>query len=234
MEAISPTPQEELKATKDELLQQITKVDCEIEKAEKTILNMKRKQEDLEKAKGSGAEKEAEPAKHQAHGSNLAQLIYAENRKRAHEAHSVLSALNAISCELPLYNQPQDAETCRDNQQRHLSFKARLLLHFRKVKTERAQKQNELSEKYAVLSQEWLKRVDKMEAKAARKAKEVKNREFFEKIFPELRKQREDKERFNRVGSRIKSEADYEEIMDGLQEQVRKHFNFFYCYFILR
>lgn len=38
-------------------------------------------------------------------------------------------------------------------------------------------------------------------------------------MFPELRKQREDKERFNRVGARIKSEADLEEIMDGLQEQ---------------
>ena len=38
-------------------------------------------------------------------------------------------------------------------------------------------------------------------------------------MFPELRKQREDRERFSRVGSRIKSDADLEEIMDGLQEQ---------------
>jgi len=38
-------------------------------------------------------------------------------------------------------------------------------------------------------------------------------------MFPELRKAREDKERFNRVGARVKSEADMEEIMDGLQEQ---------------
>ena len=46
-----------------------------------------------------------------------------------------------------------------------------------------------------------------------------KEREFYEKVFPELRKQREDRERFSRVGSRIKSDADLEEIMDGLQEQ---------------
>lgn len=46
-----------------------------------------------------------------------------------------------------------------------------------------------------------------------------KEREFYEKVFPELRKQREDRERFSRVGSRIKSDADMEEIMDGLQEQ---------------
>lgn len=46
-----------------------------------------------------------------------------------------------------------------------------------------------------------------------------KEREFYEKVFPELRKAREDRERFSRVGSRIKSDADLEEIMDGLQEQ---------------
>lgn len=46
-------------------------------------------------------------------------------------------------------------------------------------------------------------------------------------MFPELRKQREDKERFNRVGARIKSEADLEEIMDGLQEQEVRFLFFF-------
>lgn len=61
--------------------------------------------------------------------------------------------------------------------------------------------------------------MERLEATQKRKSKETKNREFFEKVFPELRKQREDKERFNRVGARIKSEADLEEIMDGLQEQ---------------
>lgn len=51
----------------------------------------------------------------------------------------------------------------------------------------------------------------------------AKNRELFEKVFPELRKQREEKERFSRVGARVKSDAEMEEIMDGLQEQeVRK------------
>lgn len=52
-----------------------------------------------------------------------------------------------------------------------------------------------------------------------RKARDLKNREVFEKVFPELRKQREDKERFSRSGGRVRSEADLEEIMDGLQEQ---------------
>uniref|UniRef100_A0A182MT82 N-CoR GPS2-interacting domain-containing protein n=1 Tax=Anopheles culicifacies TaxID=139723 RepID=A0A182MT82_9DIPT len=224
VEAISPTlpsdPMEELRATKDELLQQIAKVDNEIDKAEKKIASLKKKQESLEEASAKPpieeSSSEAQP-KHR----NLAQKIYAENRKRASAAHAVLSTLCSIGADpLPLYNQPSDAEVCREVQERHQMFKQRLLLHFRKIKTERAAKQCEITERYAQLSQEWTKRVDKLEASAKRKAKEAKNREFFEKVFPELRKQREDKERFNRVGSRIKSEADLEEIMDGLQEQA--------------
>ncbi|KAL1467025.1 hypothetical protein MTO96_005888 [Rhipicephalus appendiculatus] len=50
-------------------------------------------------------------------------------------------------------------------------------------------------------------------------AKDQKQREFFEKQFPELKKQREDRERFSRAGQRVRSEAELEEIMDGLQEQ---------------
>uniref|UniRef100_A0A182YI53 SANT domain-containing protein n=1 Tax=Anopheles stephensi TaxID=30069 RepID=A0A182YI53_ANOST len=224
VEAISPTlpsdPMEELRATKDELLQQIAKVDNEIDKAEKKIASLKKKQESLEEASAKPpieeSSSEAQP-KHR----NLAQKIYAENRKRASAAHAVLTTLCSLGADpLPLYNQPSDAEVCREVQERHRMFKQRLLLHFRKIKTERAAKQCEITERYARLSQEWTKRVDKLDASAKRKAKEAKNREFFEKVFPELRKQREDKERFNRVGSRIKSEADLEEIMDGLQEQA--------------
>lgn len=51
------------------------------------------------------------------------------------------------------------------------------------------------------------------------RAKDQKLREFFEKQFPELKKQREDKERISRVSQRIRSDAEWEEIIDGLQEQ---------------
>lgn len=51
------------------------------------------------------------------------------------------------------------------------------------------------------------------------KEKVGKSRELFEKVFPELRKQREDKERFSRVGARVKSDAEMEEIIDGIQDQ---------------
>jgi nuclear receptor co-repressor 1 len=224
VEAISPTlpsdPTEELRAKKDDLLQQITKVDNEIITVMSSLTTLKKKAEELEEASSllpsTAAEEQSEaPAKHR----SLAQKIYAENRKRAATAHAVLGALGPI-IDLPLYNQPQDVEVCREIIKRHATFKQRLLAHFRKVKSERSAKQQELAENYSKMSQDWLKRLEKLEASAKRKAKEAKNREFFEKVFPELRKQREDKERFNRVGSRIKSEADLEEIMDNLQEQA--------------
>lgn len=61
--------------------------------------------------------------------------------------------------------------------------------------------------------------VDKAENCKKHKEKVCRNRELFEKVFSELRKQREDRERFTRVGARVKSDAEMEEIMDGLQEQ---------------
>ena len=38
-------------------------------------------------------------------------------------------------------------------------------------------------------------------------------------MFPEIKKAREERERFNRVGRMIKSDAEMEEVMDGIQEQ---------------
>lgn len=98
-------------------------------------------------------------------------------------------------------------------------MRARLIARLRREHAERASLHRQQSQTYAILVQEWHRKVERLEATQKRKSKEAKNREFFEKVFPELRKQREDKERFNRVGARIKSEADLEEIMDGLQEQ---------------
>lgn len=231
VEAISPTlpgdSAEELRATKDDLLQQISKVDSEIGKVEKSIELLKKKEASLQEAsaKPPATEETSEiPPKHR----SLAQKIYAENKKKAALAHAMLTSLGP-PIDLPLYNQPSDVEACRDIIQRNVTFKPRLLLHCQKIKSEKSARSVSFAECYFQKSQEWLRRVEKNEGSAKRKAKEAKNREFFEKVFPELRKQREDKERFNRVGSRIKSEADLEEIMDGLQEQVT--FSFFLSLF---
>lgn len=217
VEAISPV--EELRATKDELLAKITTVDAEIQKAERTISLLKNKQATLEETTAKPAKVEETPEVQQPKHRSLAQKIFAENRNKAERAHGAFYDLGP-RVGLPHHNQPSDVKVLGEIIEEHLVFRSRLLLHLRKLKSERAARNLALAEKYTVLSQQWLRRVEKIESSAKRKAKDAKNREFFEKVFTELRKQREDKERFNRVGSRVKSEADVEEIIDGLQEQV--------------
>ena len=59
----------------------------------------------------------------------------------------------------------------------------------------------------------------------ALRQKEAKLRDYFEKIFPELKKHRDDKERLSRTGTRAgvgvyaRSEAELEQIADGIKEQ---------------
>lgn len=206
------------KITKDELLQQIGKVDREIAKAESQICIHKKKQAELEEIASKPAIKQEVEEVLQPKHQSLAQKIYAENRKKAQAAHALLDSLGA-KVDWPIYNQPSDTSVYHENKRKHLTFKRRLLEYFKKRHSEKETRENYLTQTYSKLMQEWLRKVDKVESSQKRKAKETKNREFFEKVFPELRKQREDKERFNRVGARIKSEADLEEIMDGLQEQ---------------
>lgn len=222
-EAISPAGSPKL--SKDDLLTQISSVDSSMMALEERKRILKEKERILMEQKEDGTSVEI-PEQPTFRHRTLAQQIYADNKKKASENHAILNALNykGLTSELPLYNQPSDAEVCRKIYEKHLTFRSSLLLHLRKIKSERAQRSQELSDNYARLSVEWLKRVEKVESSAKRKARESRNRELFEKVFVELRKQREDKERFNRVGSRVKSEADFEVIVDGLQEQVKGKF----------
>lgn len=224
VEAISPTGEEtaadELASAKNELHMRMSKLDSEISETEKIIAQLKKKEHMLQESTQSKSDTSVEEnnellPKHR----SLAQKIYAENRKKAAGAHSVFNTLCG-SFDYPLYNQPQDADICKEIRKRHETFKDKLVLHLKLSKAKESKGRAELIEKYSALSQEWYKRVEKIESSMKKKTREAKHREFFEKVFPELRKQREDKERFNRVGSRIKSEADVEEIIDGLQEQV--------------
>lgn len=202
VEAISPTlpdhiqqeDQTSLRTTKDELLQQIGKVDREIAKTESQISILKKKEQELaENASKPAVKSEVEEDTQPKHQS-LAQKIYAENRKKAQNAHAALDQLGP-KVEWPLYNQPSDTGLYHENKRKHQAFKRRLLEHFKRRHSEKEGRNTYLTETYSRLMQEWLRNVDKIESSRKRKAKDAKNREFFEKVFPELRKQREDKER---------------------------------------
>lgn len=229
VEAISPTlpsdPREEspLRSTKDDLLKHIEEVDREIAKAESSIAKLRKKEGELQVAaqKGDGAKAEEEDIKEPRHQS-IAQIIYAENRKKAEESHNILDKLmlpmDAPSV-LPLYHQPTDTEVYMANKRQYAGFKRKLVEYFKKRHANKNERDSHLTQTYSKLMTEWLKKVEKVENSKKHKERVAKNRELFEKVFPELRKQREEKERFSRVGARVKSDAEMEEIMDGLQEQ---------------
>ncbi|KAB1265059.1 Nuclear receptor corepressor 1 [Camelus dromedarius] len=88
-------------------------------------------------------------------------------------------------------------------------------------------REQKICQRYDQLMEAWEKKVDRMENNPRRKARESKTREYYEKQFPEIRKQREQQERFQRVGQRgaglsatiARSEHEISEIIDGLSEQ---------------
>ena len=100
-------------------------------------------------------------------------------------------------------------------------FKKKLVDYFKKSQVEREARDRYLTVTYCKLTSQWTKKVDRVENSRKRKEKEGRCREMYEKIFPELRKQREDKERDARLGTRgvVKSDADFEDVIERLQEQ---------------
>jgi hypothetical protein len=101
----------------------------------------------------------------------------------------------------PLYNCPWDNEVYHENIRHYQAFKSRLIGSLKKKRMERDVRDNAVAQKYRDLASSWQDKVEKMENSARRRSKDAKYRETFEKVFPELRKQREDKERFSRFVS---------------------------------
>ena len=227
VEAISPTGPEapgdqmdDLKVLKDDLLSKITKVDREIAKTESQIAKLKKKyQEQEEHANKPLSDKDEDNVEEKPKNQSIAQIIYAENRKKAKSSHEMLEKY-AVN-ELPLYNQPSDTTLYHKNKRNHAIFKKVLVDHFRRKSEEKDSRERYLTETYAKMSAAWTKKVERVENSRKRKDRDAKARELYEKIFPELRKQREDKERDHRLGTRgaVRSEADIEDVIERLQEQ---------------
>ncbi|KAK3589150.1 hypothetical protein CHS0354_017117 [Potamilus streckersoni] len=232
VEAISPTlpPEETNKASKvkDDLLQGISRFDREIGIVEQQIIKLNRKQQQLEEEAARPPEEKPVipdlPVPETKHLQSIAQIIYAENRKKAEEAHSIFAKLGP-KIELPLYNQPSDTAIYHENKKKFQTFKKSLILFFKRRHQARKIRERYLTERYDQLMQVWIKKIEKAENNPKKKTKDARLREYFEKVFPEIKKSREEKERFSRVGSRsgmgvyARSEAEFEQIMDGLHEQ---------------
>uniref|UniRef100_A0A3Q3LPZ0 Nuclear receptor corepressor 1 n=1 Tax=Mastacembelus armatus TaxID=205130 RepID=A0A3Q3LPZ0_9TELE len=216
------------KLSKEELIQSMDRVDREIAKVEQQICKLKKKQQQLEEeaAKPVEPEKPVTPPPVEHKHRSIVQIIYDENRKKAEEAHKILEGLGP-KVELPLYNQPSDTKVYHDNIKTNQVMRKKLILFFKRRNHARKQREQKICQRYDQLMEAWEKKVERMENNPRRKAKESRTREYYERQFPEIRKQREQQERFQRVGQRgtglsatiARSEHEISEIIDGLSEQ---------------
>lgn len=118
-----------------------------------------------------------------------------------------------------MYNQPIDIRETRQMHENFLKNREKLMKYIRKKNDEKKERYRERADKYDESMMKWLKKIELIESDPAKKARDAKMREYFEKQFPELKKKREDRERLQRGAQRVRSDADFEEIMDGLQDQ---------------
>ncbi|KAG9339778.1 hypothetical protein JZ751_022444 [Albula glossodonta] len=216
------------KLSKEELIQSMDRVDREIAKVEQQIFKLKKKQQQLEEeaAKPVEPEKPVSPPPVEHKHRSIVQIIYDENRKKAEEAHKIFEGLGP-KVELPLYNQPSDTKVYHDNIKTNQVMRKKLILFFKRRNHARKQREQKICQRYDQLMEAWEKKVERMENNPRRKAKESRTREYYERQFPEIRKQREQQERFQRVGQRgtglsatiARSEHEISEIIDGLSEQ---------------
>ena len=111
----------------------------------------------------------------------------------------------------------------------HYIFKKTLVDHFRRKTDDKEARERYITDSYTKLSTQWMKKVERVENSRKRKDRDAKARELYEKVFDELRKQRENKERDHRLGTRgaVRSEADIEDVIERLQEQ-EVSYNYFF------
>ncbi|XP_054852699.1 nuclear receptor corepressor 2 isoform X2 [Eublepharis macularius] len=237
LEPVSPVspahPDSELdllpsRLSKEELIQNMDRVDREITMVEQQISKLKKKQQQLEEeaAKPLEPEKPISPPPIESKHRSLVQIIYDENRKKAEAAHRILEGLGP-QVELPLYNQPSDTRQYHENIKINQAMRKKLILYFKRRNHARKQWEQKFCQRYDQLMEAWEKKVERIENNPRRRAKENKVREYYEKQFPEIRKQRELQERMQRVGQRgsslsmsaARSEHEVSEIIDGLSEQ---------------
>uniref|UniRef100_A0A674CPY3 Nuclear receptor corepressor 2 n=1 Tax=Salmo trutta TaxID=8032 RepID=A0A674CPY3_SALTR len=209
--------------SKEELIQNMDRVDREITMVEQQICKLRKKQQQLEEEAAKPQEPERSmisPPPSEAKHRSLVQIIYDENR--------VSTITHTLGMGTPLYNQPSDTKQYHDNIKINQAMRKKLILYFKRRNHARKQWEQKFCQRYDHLMEAWEKKVERIENNPRRRAKESKVREYYEKQFPEIRKQRELQERMqSRVGQRggglassaARSEHEVSEIVDGISEQ---------------
>lgn len=151
--------------------------------------------------------------------SLLYNRIYCENKALKKESPESATSSSLPQTSTVQYHQPFEVPGYWDVLERHETFRPKLQQIIANRRKEQYSMEIELCERYDALSEQWEKRLERLE----RKAKDHKTRELFEKVFPELKRIKEPSEKLNRTDSRgigiIRSEAEFNELMDALNEQ---------------
>uniref|UniRef100_A0A669CAY2 Nuclear receptor corepressor 2 n=1 Tax=Oreochromis niloticus TaxID=8128 RepID=A0A669CAY2_ORENI len=213
--------------SKEELIQNMDRVDREISMVEQQICKLRKKQQQLEEeaAKPHEPERPISPPPSEAKHRSLVQIIYDENRVSGIYTHTLTHLF--FPPIQPLYNQPSDTKQYHENIKINQAMRKKLILYFKRRNHARKQWEQKFCQRYDQLMEAWEKKVERIENNPRRRAKESKVREYYEKQFPEIRKQRELQERMqSRVGQRgggltssaARSEHEVSEIIDGISE----------------
>lgn len=232
-EAISPVINDDLlnaedfssRSTKNEqmlIVEKLKKIEAEILQTDLQIVRLRRQKEQLEQA-ANNATKEDDDQENVCDTKQLsiAKMVYHENRAKVQRAHAKLDCLGGITRILPMYNQPTDNEIYHHNAAKfNYSFKASLVSCFRTRLANRLKLEESVSAEYNRRMEKWLKSIEIQDSEPGKRIQEAKTREFFERQFPELKKARENVERFARVGQRVaRSDAEVAELLDGIIER---------------
>ena len=220
VEAISPPVEETqealtLKASKEQLVSNITKTDDKITELQNQIKELKIKEQQLEEETKKPSEENTIPLdvcteiKHQ----NLAQIIYTENKKKAEASEALLEKFipkrdmdnvpllgpnshlqidAAFLQQKPIYNQPSDTPVYHENKSKHINFKPRLVLHLKKQNDARIQSEKQDADRHDQLMQEWTSNLESIERK--RRVRDQATLASFKNDFPTMEKQQKNKE----------------------------------------
>ena len=216
MEAISPTPDDQpcssTSATSSSsnskpIAEKLEKVERDIKHIESRIKHFEKVQQQLEAEATSGSTCAQSTGRGLLAASDnsiesAVARINAENRRKAALSHAEFGDRLRLPVDLyasaPLVVDPMTAPGVAEFYERHRAFKPQLIAHIRAQSEAQERRVRYLSDRYDCLRAVWLEKVERWEAKPTKKAKDEKYRDVFERTFPELRRQREEKERDSR------------------------------------
>jgi len=219
VEAISPTPEDQkenscVQLMKDKIIGEIEKVEKDLASTQYQVEMLKKKTIEIEEEQSKKPidENDVEKLIQVSKTMTLAEKIYQENRKKAEESHrNILKPLNQTSNDskpalqqtdddgydsIPFYQEFTDTKLSHEiRYQFDTVMKRRLIRFFKRQVAVKKQRERSLTENYDELHTKWQKKVDRFENSIKKRQKDGKSREFYEKVFPEIRKQREERER---------------------------------------